>query len=141
MLRRTEQYMGDLQGCVWGNFQGLLSDIGEGKKVTHPETPEAVTRRALEWWNATVVGTSAKNILIVSHGAWIRLLVQGLLGRKAIRAEGGVTVGRCLNTGVTVAEIGERGRGKLLQYGNVMHLANADMVEDNADELGIQSQS
>ncbi len=133
--------MGDLQGRVWGTFQGLLSG-GEGKEIRHPESPEAVTRRAVEWWNATIVGASAKEILIVSHSAWIRLLVQGLLLRKAIRAERGVTVGRCFNTGVTVVEIPrERGKGKLLQYGDVMHLRGADVVEVNADELGIESQS
>lgn len=115
---------------------GLLSGNGEGKEIRYPESPEAVTRRAMEWWNATIVGTTSKHILIVSHGAWIRLLVQGLL-RKAIRAERGVIVGRCLNTGVTVVEIPrERGKGKLLQYGNVMHLVG-DVVEDNADELSV----
>jgi len=129
--------MGDLQGRVWGNFRGLLSSAdGEAKKISHPESPEAVTRRAMEWWNATVVGTSAKHVLIVSHSAWIGWLVRGLLQRKAIRAEPGVTVGRCFNTGVTVVEIsGERGEGKLLQYGNVMHLRGGDVVEENADEL------
>ncbi|KAI9466368.1 histidine phosphatase superfamily [Lactarius psammicola] len=141
-LALRERYMGDMQGRVWGSFQGLLSGGGEAKEIRHPESPEAVTRRAVEWWNATVVGTSAKHILIVSHGAWIRLLVQGLLQRKAIRAERGVTVGRCLNTGVTVIEIPrERGKGKLLQYGDVVHLRGADVVEDNPDELGIKSQS
>lgn len=129
--------MGDLQGRVWGNFQGLLSADGEGKKnIRHPETPEAVARRAMEWWNATVVGAPAKYILIVSHSAWIGWLLRGLLLRKAIRAEHGVTVGRCFNTGVTVVEIPrEGGEGKLLQYGNVMHLRGADVVEENADEL------
>jgi len=135
-----ERHMGDLEGRVWGQFQGLLSADGEGKEIRHPESPEAVTRRAMEWWNVTIVGTSSKHILIVSHAAWIRLLVQGLL-RKAIRAERGVTVGRCLNTGVTVVEIPrERGMGKLLQYGSVMHLIG-DVVEDNADELGVKLQS
>lgn len=131
--------MGDLQGCVWSKYMGVISGKGEGNEIHHPESPEAVTRRAMDWWNATVVGTTSKHILIVSHGAWIRLLVQGLL-RKAIRAERGVIVGRCLNTGVTVVDIPrERGKGKLLQYGNVMHLQGGDVVEDNADELGVTS--
>ena len=128
--------MGDLEGRVWGNSQVLPSGYEEGKKIRNPESPEAVRRRAMEWWNATIVGTSSKHILIVSHGAWIRLSVQGLLERKVVRAERGVTVGRCLNTGVTVIEIPrERGMGKLLQYGNVMHLRGGDVVQDNADEL------
>src|SRR6266702_888726 len=130
--------MGYLQGRVWGNFQVPLSGNGEEKEISRPDSPEAVTRRAVEWWNATVVGTSAKHILIVSHGAWIQWLVQGLLQRKAIRAEREVTVGLCFNTGVTVVEIPrERGKGTLLQYGNVMHLRGADVVEDNADELDV----
>lgn len=134
--------MGDLQGRVWGNFQGLLSADGEAKITRHPESPEAVTRRAMEWWNATVVETSARHILIVSHGAWIRLLVHGLLQRKAIRAErDGVTVGRCFNTGVTIVEVPrERGMGKLLQYGSVMHLRGEEVVEENPDEV-VVSQS
>jgi probable phosphoglycerate mutase len=120
--------MGDLEGRVLGS-QGPFSRNEDGKETRYPENPEAVTRRAMEWWNATIVGTSSKHILIVSHGGWIGLLVQGLLQREAIRAEPGVTVGRCLNTGVTVVEIPrERGIGKLLQYGNVMHLRGGDVV-------------
>lgn len=134
-----ERHMGDLQGRVWGNFQGLLSGDGEGKEIRHPESPEAVERRAVEWWNATVVGASAKHILIVSHGGWIGWLIRGLL-RKAIRAEREVTVGLCFNTGVTVVEIPRGGgKGKLLQYGDVTHLRGADVVEDNADELDVKS--
>ncbi len=108
--------------------------------MDEPESPEAVKERAMTWWNETIVGTTASCVLIVSHGAWIRLLVQGLLGDKAIHAALGVQVGRCLNTGVSIVEISrERGRGKLLQYGNVVHLREADVdaVEGNADERGI----
>jgi broad specificity phosphatase PhoE len=85
------------------------------------------------------IGTTASCVLVVSHGAWIRLLVQGLLDHKAIRAERGVKVGRCLNAGVSVVEIPrEGGRGKLLQYGNIAHLqGEVDVVESNADEGGI----
>ncbi|KAI0306421.1 phosphoglycerate mutase-like protein [Multifurca ochricompacta] len=122
-----ERYMGDLQGRVWGDFQGLITDKGDRKEreIREPESPEAVMKRAMTWWNETVVGTNASFILVVSHGAWIRLLVQGLLGDKAIRAVHGITVGRCLNTGVSVIEIPRvvKGRGNLLQFGNVMHLS------------------
>jgi probable phosphoglycerate mutase len=92
----------------------------------------------MAWWNETIVGSRASYVLIVSHGAWIRLLVQGLLGGEAIRAALGVQVGRCLNTGVSIVEIPrERGRGHLLQFGNVGHLREA-AVEGNADERGIE---
>jgi probable phosphoglycerate mutase len=136
-----KQYMGDFQGRVWGKFKGLVPENGERAEVREPESPQSVKERAVAWWNETVVGTTASYVLIVSHGAWIRLLVQGLLEQEAVRAAHGVTVGRCLNTGVTIIEIPrERGRGQVLQYGNVVHLreAGADAVEGNADEGGIK---
>jgi 2,3-bisphosphoglycerate-dependent phosphoglycerate mutase len=132
--------MGDMEGRVWGDFQGLLvSASGERKEIREPESPKAVTERAMAWWNETIVGTTASCVLMVSHGGWIRLLVQGLLGGNAIRAARGVTVGRCPNTGMSVVEIPrERGRGKLLQYGKIVHLrGQVDVVENNADERGI----
>lgn len=134
--------MGDMQGRVWGDFQRLISANGERKELREPESPKAVTKRAMAWWNETIVGTTASCVLIVSHGGWIRLLVQGLLEDGAIRAARGVTVGRCLNTGVSVVEVPtERGRGKLLQYGNIVHLRDeVDVVEGNADEHGIAVQ-
>ena len=135
--------MGIFQGHEWGKGKALISSENEEKKVVvdDPESPEAVKKRAMAWWNETIVGTTASYVLIVSHGAWIRLLVQGLLDDKAIRAARGVRVGRCLNTGVSIVEIPrERGRGRLLQFGNVVHLREAAdvAVEDNADERGIE---
>jgi len=132
--------LGIFQGHAWGIDKGLIPAHGERREMDEPESPEAVKERAMTWWNETIVGTTASCVLIVSHGAWIRLLVQGLLGDKAIHAALGVQVGRCLNTGVSIVEIPrERGRGKLLQYGNVVHLREADVdaVEGNADERGI----
>ncbi|KAI0302197.1 histidine phosphatase superfamily [Russula brevipes] len=136
-----ERYMGDFQGRVWGKFKGLVPENGERAEVREPESAQSVKERAVAWWNETIVGTAASHVLIVSHGAWIRLLVQRLLEDEAVRAAHGVTVGRCLNTGVTIIEIPrERGRGQVLQYGNVAHLreAGADAVEGNADEGGIK---
>jgi len=132
--------MGLFQGHVWGRGRGLIPENGERRETDEPESPEAVKKRAMTWWNETIVGTAASYVLIVSHAAWIRLLVQGLLEERAIHAQFGVKVGRCLNTGVSIIEIPrERGRGKLLQFGNVVHLAEADVdaVEGNADEKGI----
>lgn len=131
--------MGLFQGHVWGRGKGLIPENGERREMDEPESPKAVKARAMTWWNETIVGTTASYVLIVSHGAWIRLLVQGLLEDRAIHAPRGVTVGRCLNTGVSIIEIPrERGRGKLVQFGNVVHLREADMdaVEGNADEKG-----
>jgi broad specificity phosphatase PhoE len=148
--------MGDLQGLVWEKDRGKL--IKKKKEDTvEPESPQRVKERAVKWWNETIVGratATASDVLIVSHGAWIRILVQGLLEDGSIRAGLGVTVGRCLNTGVSIVSIPgpraepERGpcRGNLLQYGNIAHLlrevVDADMhvvvAEENGDEMGIQ---
>jgi probable phosphoglycerate mutase len=140
----AEQYMGVFQGHVWGKGKALIgSDRNGPGAMDEPESPEAVMERALAWWNDTIVGTTASCVLITSHGAWIRLLLLGLLEDKAVRAALGVHVGRCLNTGVSIVEIPrDRGRGTLLQYGNVVHLLrgadDVDVVNDNADENGIQ---
>ena len=127
--------MGDLEGCLWGDVQGLISGSGERKAVREPESSTVVRERGMTWWRETIIGTTASYVLIVSHGSWIRTLVQGLLDHGDLRAEHGVTVGRCYNAAVSVVEIPRgRGRGKLLQYANTMHLREVDVVQDNADE-------
>ena len=119
------------------------------EEIIEPESPQSVKERAVKWWNETIAGTekttASSYVLIVSHGAWIRILVQGLLEDGSIRAGLGVTVGRCLNTGVSIVSIPraemERGRGELLQYGNIAHLLREDVhvvTEENGDEKGIQ---
>ena len=131
--------MGLFQGHAWGKGRGLIPENYERRETDEPESPERVKTRAMTWWNETIVGTTASYVLIVSHGAWIRLLVQGLL-EGAIHVPLRVTVGRCLNTGVSIIEIPrERGCGKLVQFGNVAHLRGGDVdaVEGNADEKGI----
>jgi len=133
--------MGDFQGHIFGNFKDLIPKNGEKREIKEPESAESVKNRAVTWWDETVArsetGTTASCVLIVSHGAWIRLLVEGLLERKAVRTVQGVTVGRCLNTGVSIVEIPrERGRGQLVQFGNVRHLWEAEVLESNADDEG-----
>jgi len=135
--------MGDLQGRSWKKDRGQIVKKGK-EEIVEPESPQSVKERAVKWWNETILGTTASYVLIVSHGAWIRLLVQGLLEDNSIRAGLGVTVGRCLNTGVSIVSIprAERGGGELLQYGNIGHLREVDDVdihvaEENGDEKGI----
>jgi broad specificity phosphatase PhoE len=124
--------MGIDQGLVW------VKGNGEKGEVDGQERSEAVKKRAMAWWNETIVGTAASYALIVSHAAWIRLLLQGLVDDEAIRPALGVQVERSPNTGVSIVEIPrERGCGNLLQFGNVGHLREA-AVEGNADERGIE---
>ncbi|KAI9507357.1 phosphoglycerate mutase-like protein [Russula earlei] len=122
-----ERHMGHFQGRVFEDFKVKRLVPKEGEGTQEPESSESVTRRAVTWWNETIAGTTASHVLVVSHGAWIRRLVQGLLKQESIRAARGVTVGRCPNTGVSIIEVPrERGRGDLLQYGDVMHLETED---------------
>jgi broad specificity phosphatase PhoE len=132
--------MGDLQGHVWEKDKGQIIKNGERKGIQEPESPQSVKERSIKWWNETIVGSNVSYVLVVSHGAWIRLLVQGLLEDRTIHAGLGVTVGRCLNTGVSIVRVPrERGRGELVQYGNVTHLREVEMdaAEENGDERGI----
>jgi broad specificity phosphatase PhoE len=139
--------MGDLQGRAWEKDRGQI--VKKRKEdIVEPESPQSVKERAVKWWNETILGTTtASYVLVVSHGAWIRMLVQGLLEDKSIRAGLGVTVGRCLNTGVSIVSIprAEKGRGELLQYGNIAHLREVDVdthvVEENGDEKGMDAVS
>ena len=136
--------MGDCQGHVWEKGAALIVKKGKRKETQEPESPQSVKERAIKWWNETIVGATATYVLIVSHGAWIRLLVQGLLEDRSIHAGHGVTVGRCLNTGVSVVKLPrERGRGELLQYGNIGHLREMDVdaAGENGDERGIGQDS
>src|SRR6266849_7002225 len=94
--------MGDLQGLVWEKDRGQLMKKRK-EEIVEPESPQSVKERAVKWWNETIVGTTtASYVLVVSHGSWIRILVQGLLEDGSIRAGLGITVGRCLNTGVSI---------------------------------------
>jgi len=135
--------MGDFQGHVWERDRGRIMNNEERREIQEPESPQSVKERAIKWWKETIARTTASYVLIISHGAWIRLLVQGLLGDRSIHAGLGVTVGRCLNTGVSIVTIPrERRRGELLQYANVAHLSEVDVdsAEENGDERGIISQ-
>ena len=132
--------MGEFQGRNWGRHIAEIVKNKDGKEIQEPESPQSVKERAVKWWNETIVGTTAAYVLVVSHGAWIKLLVQALLEDGSIRARLSVTVGRCLNTGVSVVRIPrEKGRGELVQYGNIAHLREGylDAAEENGDERGI----
>jgi probable phosphoglycerate mutase len=116
--------MGILQGHTLEEGETLFPpENGEIRVEDEPESPEATKKRAMAWWNETIVGTTASCVLVVSHGDWIRSLVKGLLEDKAISAAPDVQVEEYINTGVSIVEM-ERGgaSGKLLQYGNVDHL-------------------
>jgi len=140
--------MGYLQGRVWQKDRGQIVKERE-EEIDEPESPQSVKNRAVKWWNETVLGTTASShVLVVSHGGWIRRLVQGLLEDGSIGAAFGVTVETCPNTGVSIVSIpwGGKGHGELQQYGNTAHLREVSVhvhvaEEENGDEKGIYSKS
>lgn len=74
------------------------------------------------------------NILVVSHGAWIAVLLSALLAHRVVTCREGVGIGHCLNTGVSIIEyrtvpIGEDEAlmGTLVQYSGVEHLVREDL--------------
>ncbi|KAH0830707.1 hypothetical protein J3R83DRAFT_2185 [Lanmaoa asiatica] len=84
------------------------------------------------------------NILVVSHGAWIAVLLSALQARGLMTCRDGVKIGHCSNTGVSIIEytaipIGkdEALTGTLVQYSGVEHLINEDLhlQQVNADVL------
>lgn len=142
--------MGDFQGRRWEDRGEIVNKRKED--IMEPESPQSVKERAVKWWNETIVGTgtnaAAWYVLIVSHSAWIRMLVKGLLEDGSVHAGFRVRVGRCLNTGVSIISISrragsQRGRGKLLQYGNIEHLglASRATLHDLAEEIGEENRT
>lgn len=89
------------------------------------------------------------NILVVSHGAWIAVLLSALRGHKLVNCRSGVEIGGCQNTGVSIVEYAEVRDGvwpvgTLVQYSGVEHLvherlhvqeANADVLEERGRKL------
>ncbi|KAI0053879.1 phosphoglycerate mutase-like protein, partial [Auriscalpium vulgare] len=127
-----ERNMGMLQGKGYGTR--LPAD-----QVASMEKEDAMARRAAKWWAETMRAVSAgdtaqtRNVLVVSHGGFIGVLVRGLL-RGGVSKADGVRVGQCLNTAVAVVEVDGGGAGALVRYGDVSHLAGGQMaVEGNAD--------
>lgn len=89
------------------------------------------------------------NILVVSHGAWIAVLLSALRGHKLVDCRSGVEIGGCQNTGVSIVEYAEVRDGvwpvgTLVQYSGVEHLVherlhvqevNADVLEERGRKL------
>lgn len=110
-------------------------------------------QRADQWWKNTIIRYAAsaapgdadadggagedcseKNVLVVSHGGLIHVMLQNLIESRRLRLGANVHVGRYRfpNASVTVVEMEETGRGTVVLFADTTHL-NAELVEDNAD--------
>ena len=113
------------------------------------EPISSMTARAQAWWREAVIpwvkaqsaaqlGNSheregPRDVLIVSHGGLIRVLLQALCG-ETVRVEKGVKLTKCMNASVTVIEIdAASGKGRITRFSDVSHLRGS-VVKDNVDE-------
>jgi len=147
-----------------GELQGEFSR--SSKPAPSAETTPNFAARGLAWYSRSIVNYMTRtlkaglpaeqphNILVVSHGAWIAVLLSALRANGVVTCRRGVEIGHCLNTGVSIIEYtGVPTRrdgilvGTLVQYSGVEHLIhermhlqeiNADVMEDRGRKLGAQ---
>lgn len=124
--------MGDLQG----------KPISKFPDTSTMEKTEEFYGRAVEWWNLSIIHYLASqpardrpyDILVVSHGGLIGILLRTLINSKKLRRAEGVSIGKCFNVSVTIIEMDDDEKGTVIKYGDISHLIRK-VVETNADEV------
>ncbi|KAG9318623.1 histidine phosphatase superfamily [Chiua virens] len=88
----------------------------------------------LRWRRTGGVMQHPRNILIVSHGAWISVLLSALRANGLVTCRRGVEIGNCLNTGVSIVEYSRLSSGgdgalvgTLVQFSGAEHLIRQDL--------------
>lgn len=133
-----------------GELEGEHVGVALGHVPRDVEPISRMTERAHAWWreavvpwikawDATELGNGEdgamegrKDVLIVSHGGLIGVLLQ-VLRKGTVRVEKGVRLTKCMNASITVIEVDTAsGNGKLTRYSDVSHLTGP-MVEENVD--------
>lgn len=114
-----------------------------GKTHEGEEPREAFSKRAMEWWHEAIANPlpeypdnpTPHNILVVSHGAFISMLIRTLCAKGIIEPLDGCSLGtaRVHNTSVTLIEMRRDKRGVLVKYADKSHLEEK-AVEYNVDE-------
>ena len=132
-----------------GELEGLCSGVVLDHVPKGVEPISNMTERANTWWGEAVIswikaqnaagqGTGQesaegrRDVLIVSHGGLIGILLHGLR-KGTIRVEKGARLTKCMNASITVIEIDSvTVKGKIIQYSDTSHLTGP-MVEENVD--------
>ena len=81
----------------------------------------------------STAGNTPANILMTSHGGFIGVLIEGLIGSRKVDCATGVTIGRCLNASITIVELEHDGKVKVVRYADTTHLDVDRLVQLNAD--------
>lgn len=131
-----------------GELEGLHVGVKLGHAPEGMEPVPSMTARASAWWREAVMpwikvhwdaaelghgkSQARRDVLIVSHGGLIGILLQALC-EGAVRVEKGVRLTKCMNASITVIEIeSASGKGKITRVSDVSHLTGP-VVEENAD--------
>ena len=132
-----------------GELEGLCSGVVLDHVPKGVEPISNMTERANTGWGEAVIswikaqnaagqGTGQesaegrRDVLIVSHGGLIGILLHGLR-KGTIRVEKGARLTKCMNASITVIEIDSvTAKGKIIQYSDTSHLTGP-MVEENVD--------
>ena len=130
-----------------GELEGEHVGVALGHVPRDMEPVSRMTERAHAWWREAVVpwikagdttelgnedGSMRKDVLIVSHGGLIGILLQALR-KGTVRVDKGVRLTKCMNASITVIEVdAASANGKLTRYSDISHLTGP-MVEENVD--------
>lgn len=131
-----------------GELEGQCADVVLGHAPRDMEPVSRMTARAKSWWSEAVVpwmkaheasvgdgqgpAEGRRDVLIVSHGGLISILLQALR-RGTVRVDSGVRLTKCMNASITVIEIDPAtAKGKIVRCSDTSHLAGP-MVEENVD--------
>lgn len=125
--------MGDLQGKPYRGHAGGWTESPNMESVADFQT------RTIRLWNRLVQRhvlvkreETPVNVLVTSHGGFIGVLIESLIGSRKVRCAEGVSIGRCLNASITVVEVEVSGKGEVSSYADTVHL-DVDLVQVNAD--------
>jgi broad specificity phosphatase PhoE len=132
-----------------GELEGLHVDVRLGHTPGGMEPIPSMRARAHAWWREAVIpwikaqdaaqlgnghetSQGRRDVLIVSHGGLIGILLQALC-KDTVQVGRGVRLTKCLNASITVIEVdAASGKGKITRYSDVAHLTGP-VVEENVD--------
>ena len=134
-----------------GELEGQYADVILGHAPRDMEPVSRMTARANSWWREAVVpwmkaheesvgngqgpAEGRRDVLVVSHGGLIGILLQALR-RGTVRVGNGVRVTKCMNASITVIEVDPAtAKGKIVRYSDTSHLVGP-VVEENVDLQG-----
>lgn len=119
------------------------------------ETGDQMGERSFAWWKEAIIPLAEQrlkehrngepleplNVLATSHGGLISVFTNAAVLEGLVEAAPGVGFGRCWNTAVSIIEVDESLKGKIVKYGDISHLLQrqVNVVDANVDEVETDS--